>query len=121
MGNEQLIKIVKRFQIEGTVAAVVPLGKGLINDTYWVKTCEVEKPDYVLQRINHQIFTDVELLQHNIEAVTNHLRRKLLEKEVADTDRRSAAVCVDRQRQDLLVRWKKLLAHKYLYCGHDDR
>ena len=67
MRNEQLIKIVKRFQIEGTVAAVVPLGKGLINDTYWVKTCEVEKPDYVLQRINHQIFTDVELLQHNIQ------------------------------------------------------
>ena len=88
MENEQLIKIVKRFQIEGTVAAVVPLGKGLINDTYWVRTCEVEKPDYVLQRINHQIFTDVELLQHNIEAVTNHLRRKLLEEEVADTDRR---------------------------------
>ena len=88
MENEQLIKIVKRFQIEGTVAAVVPLGKGLINDTYWVRTCEVEKPDYVLQRINHQIFTDVELLQHNIEAVTNHLRRKILEEEVVDTDRR---------------------------------
>ena len=68
--------------------SVEPLGKGLINDTFLVKTQEPDKPDYVLQRINHHIFTDVEMLQHNIEAVTNHLRRKLQAEVVADVDRR---------------------------------
>ena len=88
MNNEQLIEIVGQFCIEGTVASVAPLGNGLINDTYLVKTQEADKADYVLQRINHHIFTDVDLLQHNIEAVTGHLRRKLQEEGVADLDRR---------------------------------
>lgn len=88
MTNEQLIDNVQHFRIEGTVMSVEPLGKGLINDTFLVKTQEPDKPDYVLQRINHHAFTDVELLQHNIEAVTNHLRRKLQAEGVADVDRR---------------------------------
>lgn len=87
MTNEQLIDIVRKFRIEGSVAAVEPLGKGLINDTFLVKTQEADKPDYVLQRINHHIFTDVELLQHNIEAVTNHLRHILQTAGIADVDR----------------------------------
>ena len=77
-----------QFRVEGTVLSVEPLGKGLINDTYLVKTKEADKPDYVLQRINHHIFKDVNLLQHNIETVTNHLRKKLLEEGVVDADRR---------------------------------
>ena len=88
MEVEQLIEIVKQFQIEGTVSAITPLGNGLINDTYLVKTLETDVPDYVLQRINHLVFKDVELLQHNIEAVTNHLRRKLLSDGVSDVDRK---------------------------------
>ena len=88
MTNVQLTDIVQHFRIEGTVMSVKPLGKGLINDTFLVKIQETDKPDYVLQRINHHIFTDVELLQHNIEAVTNHLRRKLQAKGVTDIERR---------------------------------
>ncbi len=88
MKNEELTEIVKRFRIEGTVAAVLPLGDGLINDTYWVKTKETDKSDYVLQRINHRIFKDIDLLQHNIEIVTGHLRRKLLSEGASDVDRR---------------------------------
>ncbi len=88
MNKEELIDIVQHFRTEGTVASVTLLGNGLINDTYRVKTLEADAPDYVLQRINHHIFTDVELLQHNIEAVTNHLRHKLLEQGITDIDRR---------------------------------
>ena len=76
MKEELLREIVSRFQLEGTVAEIVPLGNGLINDTLKVVTVEDDKPDYVLQRINHAIFTDVALLQHNIEAVTHHLKAK---------------------------------------------
>ena len=64
--------IASQFLIEGTVNTIRPLGNGLINDTYRIATAEDDKPDYVLQRINHNIFTDVELLQHNIETVTDH-------------------------------------------------
>ena len=88
MTDEQLIDIVRHFRTEGTIMSVEPLGKGLINDTFLVRTQEANKPDYVLQRINHHIFTDVELLQHNIEAVTNHLRCKLRAEGVADIERR---------------------------------
>ena len=88
MTNEDFIEIVWHFCTEGTVISVKPLGKGLINDTFLVKTQEADKPDYVLQRINHHIFTDVELLQHNIEAVTKHLRCKLQAEGVADVNRR---------------------------------
>ena len=88
MDNAQLTEIMRRFRIEGTVQAVVPLGNGLINDTFLVRTQEADRPDYVLQRINHCIFTDVELLQHNIELVTGHLRKKLLAEGVVDIDRR---------------------------------
>ena len=67
---------------------VEPLGNGLINDTYKVTTAEADKPDYVLQRINHAIFQDVDLLQHNIEVVTAHIRQKLEESGTTDIDRK---------------------------------
>lgn len=69
--------IISRFKTEGTVAEVTQFGSGLINDTYKVRTAEAECPDYILQRINHNIFRDVDMLQSNIEAVTGHIRKKL--------------------------------------------
>ncbi|MBR1941437.1 MAG: aminoglycoside phosphotransferase family protein [Bacteroidaceae bacterium] len=81
-------EIVGHFQIEGTVVKVEPLGNGLINDTYKVTTAEADKPDYVLQRINHAIFQDVDLLQHNVEVVTAHIRQKLVESGTTDIDRK---------------------------------
>lgn len=44
---------------------------------------------YVLQRINHLIFTDVETLQRNISKVTGHIRRKLIEAHTPDLDRKT--------------------------------
>ena len=70
-------EILNAFRLEGTVAEVKPLGNGLINDTYKVTTAEADRPDYVLQRINTNIFTDVEMLQRNIELVTGHIRKKM--------------------------------------------
>ncbi len=74
---ENLDDAVSRFRIRGTVESIEPLGSGLINDTYMVKTCENYTPDYVLQRINTSVFTDVETLQKNIDIVTGHIRDKL--------------------------------------------
>jgi len=68
------LEIVKFFAIEGNVKEIKPLGNGLINDTLLVKTDGAN--DYVLQRINNAIFQDVELLQHNIDCATAHIRKK---------------------------------------------
>lgn len=78
--------MVSQFSISGT-QTITPLGNGLINDTYIVRTSG-DTPDYVLQRINHHIFTDVEGLQNNIQAVTRHIRRKLERAGADDIDRR---------------------------------
>lgn len=75
------------FAIKGNILSIKPLGNGLINDTYKVET-EGEFPDYVLQRINNAIFTDVDLLQSNIESVTRHIRKKLVEKGEKDISRK---------------------------------
>ena len=74
---KNLKPIISQFDIIGTVNEIKPLGNGLINDTYKVTTIEDDAPDYVLQRINDSIFTDVDLLQHNIEEVTTHIRQQL--------------------------------------------
>lgn len=69
-------KIAQLFNIEGTIAEVCPLGEGLINDTYLVLT-EGDGDDYVLQRINTNVFPDVEMVMNNIEVVTGHIKAKL--------------------------------------------
>ena len=80
--------VVSQFRIEGTVESVSPIGNGLINETLRVKTVDANTPDYILQRINNAIFTDVDLLQHNIELVTDHIRHKLMEKDETDIERK---------------------------------
>ncbi len=86
--NENLKAIVDEFAIRGTVADIKPLGEGLINDTLLVKTAEADAPDYVLQRVNTNVFPDVEMLMGNIRAVTRHIRRKLEAQGADDIDRR---------------------------------
>lgn len=85
---DNLFSIVSHFHTKGTVHEIKPLGAGLINDTYKVTTLEQDAPDYVLQRINHAIFQNVEMLQSNIEAVTRHIRKKLEERGETDIDRK---------------------------------
>lgn len=88
MEKQIVQEIIAPFSLEGTVNQVKALGQGLINDTYLITTIEAEKPDYVLQRINNAIFQDVDLLQHNIEAVTQHIREKLIAAKATDIERK---------------------------------
>lgn len=85
---ENLKEIVLKFNVENEINEVKPLGEGLINDTFKVYVNNCETPKYVLQRINNAIFQDVYLLQDNIEKVTNHIRKKLIEKNETDIDRK---------------------------------
>lgn len=81
--------IVSHFSIDGTVDVIEPMGAGLINDTYRVATVSSDTDDYVLQRINHAIFKDVDLLQRNVVNVTEHIRKKLQERGETDIKRKT--------------------------------
>ena len=52
MEQNELKEILSHFATQGNVSEIKPLGEGLINDTYLVKTAEADQPDYVLQRVN---------------------------------------------------------------------
>ncbi|MFA5328537.1 MAG: phosphotransferase [Prolixibacteraceae bacterium] len=68
------------FQLEGTVDRVEPMGEGFINDTYIVYTKEDSAPNYLLQRKNKKIFTNVPAMMENIVKVCNHIKTKVMAK-----------------------------------------
>lgn len=68
-------KITEQFQIPEEVIEVIPFGDGLINSSYVVNTDS--KKRYVLQRINTELFKDVDGLMNNIVLVTEFLKGKI--------------------------------------------
>ncbi|MFI3280976.1 MAG: aminoglycoside phosphotransferase family protein [Rikenellaceae bacterium] len=78
-------EIVEKFILEGNVETIAPLGEGFINDTFTVTT-QGDAPNYILQRKNHVIFTDVPAMMENIERITAHLKAKV-EARGGDTSR----------------------------------
>jgi Ser/Thr protein kinase RdoA (MazF antagonist) len=74
-----------RFDIRGRVVRCSPFGSGHIHDTYRVTTDTGS--EYLLQRINHEVFRDVAGLMRNIERVTRHIRKRLGESPGHDPDR----------------------------------
>jgi hypothetical protein len=74
---DNIKKIVSHFRIEGSFASSSVIGSGHINDSYLITTDPVYAPDYVLQRINHQIFKDIPGLMKNILIVTCHIESKI--------------------------------------------
>lgn len=86
--NDNLVEIAKQFVLDGTVVKIEPFGNGHINDTYRVATKESKVPDYILQRKNHQVFKDIPGMMENIIRVTDHIRKKLVQQDVRDVEKR---------------------------------
>ena len=72
--DSNLRTIISQFQIKEKPINIFPFGSGHINDTYKVET---EGKNYLLQRINHEVFQNVEGLTENFLRVTEHLKNKL--------------------------------------------
>ena len=87
MTNNDYLQILSNFELIEKAIEATPFGNGHINDTLRVKT-ESGEDKYILQRINHHIFTNVEMLQNNISIVTSHIRKKLEERDETDIDRK---------------------------------
>lgn len=91
MDKTRLFDIASLFNIEGTPINASLLGNGLINDTFLIE-CSKEDGSYsgryVLQRINTSVFKNPELLQHNLEKITSHIRKCLIDNNTSDIDRK---------------------------------
>ena len=71
-------QVLGQFQLAGNPVSCQRYGFGHINETYLVVTDSGLR--YILQKINDHVFPNVAQLQHNIAAVTEHLRKQTDEK-----------------------------------------
>lgn len=69
--------VVNHFKIDGTYLEGHTYGSGHIHDTYLIHTAEEVVQDYLLQKINHHVFRNVQHLMSNIEKVTKHIQKKI--------------------------------------------
>lgn len=81
------------INIEGDIVEVVPFGGGLINATFLVRTKLEggEERKYILQRINHYIFKEVEKLMDNYCRVCDYLK-DIVAKNNGDIERETITV-----------------------------
>lgn len=97
--QEELIEqVAEKFDIEGNVVSVKRFGSGHINDTFKVEVDSVQGRSYLLQRINHQIFKDVDGLMNNISLVTNHLKT-VLKGQVEDVDKHTLTIVPTKEQK----------------------
>ena len=72
--EQENFKILSKFDIDSKPISCKPFGNGHINKTYEVKT---EKGGhYILQKVNDNVFKDVEMLMRNINYVSSYLIEK---------------------------------------------
>ncbi len=75
----ELQRIIDHFAIQGSVTKITQINKGYINRTYYIETLSerghVHK--YTLQRINTNVFPDVDALMENFQLTTDHLYGRL--------------------------------------------
>jgi hypothetical protein len=74
--DQKFINIISQFLPEEKVTSISPHGEGHIHETFLVETKDHD-PDYILQKINHNIFRNIPGMMENIEAITRHFREKL--------------------------------------------
>jgi len=68
--HDELQQIAERFSIDGKVQTITQIKKGYINHTYRIET---EDHNYILQRINTNVFPAVDALMDNFKLTTEHL------------------------------------------------
>lgn len=84
----ELTQVVKQFQVTGDVTDIKLYGSGHINTTYLVQTTE---DTYILQKVNTNIFKNIDALMENIVNVTGYLA-KIIEERGGDPKRETMLV-----------------------------
>lgn len=65
--------VFEQFDLKGTFKDARLYGSGHINETYLITTQEKDFPNYILQKINPNVFDDIPKMLDNIALVTNYL------------------------------------------------
>lgn len=79
--KNQIDLVIQKFDLQGDIIGKDTLEKGHINDTFCIE-CKLDNNSikrYILQRINTNIFKNIDELMENIFNVTSHLKKKILE------------------------------------------
>ena len=72
------ISVSLNFKIDGNVISATSYGNGHINDTYLITTENASvKTDYILQRINKNVFKNPPQLMDNMASVTRYLAKMI--------------------------------------------
>ena len=71
---ENYLDIANQFEIDSKIISFVPVGNGHINTTILINTESGKK--YILQRINTNVFKDVNSLMNNVFIITEFLKSK---------------------------------------------
>jgi hypothetical protein len=82
-----LKNIIAQFNTRGGDFEVTPFGSGHINDTYLAKSTNGTHASYLLQKINHFVFKDVEGLMNNMVCITAHLKEKITQTPNGDPEK----------------------------------
>ncbi len=100
-----IAEIAKQFDVPGRLVTVQSLGSGNVNDTYRaVFRTAFDETQFVLQRINTNVFPAPDKVMANIKAVTEHAHRKIQEQaDHADRIWQLPRVIPTRDGGDLLV------------------
>ncbi|MDA3904845.1 MAG: aminoglycoside phosphotransferase family protein [Bacteroidales bacterium] len=77
----ELKHIFDQFNHKGIFKIAEPINSGHINTTYLIRTQDSASPDYILQKINSEVFKDIPALIQNKILVTDFLRAKVKETE----------------------------------------
>lgn len=76
---KELQKVAEQFAVQGKVVSITPIHKGYINRTYKVETLSIHNNihQYILQRVNTNVFPDIEALMSNYQRITEQLSQTL--------------------------------------------
>lgn len=81
--------IIRDFKLKGELVNIECVSTGNINDTYVAATLDNGKEkEYILQRVNHRVFSEPERVAENVCKVTDHVEKKLREAGARDIRRR---------------------------------
>ena len=71
--------VISKFDVDGNIIEIMPCGNGHINSTlHIIMEKDGEKKNYVLQKINKNVFKNPHELMENYVGVTNFLRDKIV-------------------------------------------
>lgn len=74
---DKLNSVVAEFAPQAQEIDIQGFGSGNINDTFWVSWEDTEIRSFILQRINHDVFCEPQLVMQNMRIYIDHVRDRL--------------------------------------------